>query len=113
MRRLGLILSLVFSSLASGQSIGDFFKQAFEEQLRDNPQSATGVGRRTRGERREQLIEPGVRGGIGARLGEPRATRQPDHGGRANGREQEFSAFPEARRDRLSCAEPAARCDGQ
>jgi uncharacterized protein (DUF885 family) len=45
MLRLSLFLSLLFSSFASGQSIGDFFKQAFEERLRDNPESATNIGR--------------------------------------------------------------------
>jgi uncharacterized protein (DUF885 family) len=45
MPRLCLFLSLVFSGLASAQSVGDFFKQAFEEQLRDNPEFATSVGR--------------------------------------------------------------------
>ncbi len=46
MPRLCLLLVLVLPWLAPAQtSVADFFKQAFEEQLRDNPEFATGIGR--------------------------------------------------------------------
>lgn len=43
MRRLLLVI-LFFAALAPAQSIQDFFRQAFEERLRDEPEFATGVG---------------------------------------------------------------------
>jgi len=60
MRRLGLFLPLILSSLAYGQSIGDFFKQAFDERLRDNPQIATGVGRHDYDDRWTDLSKAGI-----------------------------------------------------
>ena len=45
MRRYLIVLLLCAPMLAPAQSIQDFFKQSFEERLRDNPEFATGVGR--------------------------------------------------------------------
>ena len=45
MRRLLSIFLLVSPFLAPAQSIQEFFKQTFEQHLRDNPEFATGVGR--------------------------------------------------------------------
>ena len=45
MRRQLVFLLLIFPLLAPAQSIQEFFKQAFEQHLRDNPEFATSVGR--------------------------------------------------------------------